>query len=283
LLRVLLVEDNRVNQKLVVRLLEKQGHTVVVTDNGKEALRILGISNQESGPRGPPEARTVPGPRTADFHLVLMDVQMPEMDGFEATARIREWERGTGQHLPILAMTAHAMKGDRERCLQAGMDGYVAKPIHAPELMQAIDALLPATATTAPAPTAASPVPPSGPPAAALDRETALARVGGDAQLLRQVACLFLEESPRWLREIRDALARRDADRLRLFAHSLKGSLGTFGARVAFDAAQRLEALGRARDLDQAEPTCAALEEALRRLQPELMALGEEGEQSDAP
>jgi signal transduction histidine kinase/CheY-like chemotaxis protein len=121
-LRILLAEDNVVNQKLVVRLLEKEGHTVVVAGNGREALRNL----------------------TPDFDLVLMDVQMPEMDGFETTARIRQAERGTGRHVPILAMTAHAMKGDRERCLAAGMDGYLAKPVHVRELLQRIEALLPA-------------------------------------------------------------------------------------------------------------------------------------------
>ncbi len=120
-LRVLLAEDHPVNQKLAVRLLEKQGHTVVVAGDGKEALDAL--------------ARQA-------FDLVLMDVQMPAMDGFEAAGRIRREEQGTGRHVPILAMTAHAMKGDRERCLEAGMDGYVAKPIQPHELYEAIDALV---------------------------------------------------------------------------------------------------------------------------------------------
>jgi CheY-like chemotaxis protein len=119
-LRLLLAEDNAVNQVLAVRLLQKQGHQVVVVGNGKEALAAL---------------------EEQSFDLVLMDVQMPEMGGFEATAAIREQERGTGRHQPILAMTAHAMKGDRERCLEAGMDGYVSKPIQPKELLQAINAL----------------------------------------------------------------------------------------------------------------------------------------------
>ena len=117
-LRVLLAEDNPVNQHLAQRLLEKRGHTVTVVQNGREALDTLALYN---------------------FDLVLMDVQMPEMDGFEATAAIREIERKTGQHLPIIAMTAHAMKGDEERCLQAGMDSYVAKPIQTHQLFLAID------------------------------------------------------------------------------------------------------------------------------------------------
>jgi CheY-like chemotaxis protein len=117
-LRVLLAEDNVVNQKLAVRLLTKRGCTVVVANNGKEALAALA--------RGP-------------FDVVLMDVQMPEMSGFEATSAIRQRERETGGHVPIIAMTAHAMRGDRERCLEAGMDHYVSKPIRAQDLFEAID------------------------------------------------------------------------------------------------------------------------------------------------
>jgi len=112
-LRILLAEDNAVNQKLAVRLLEKRGHTVAVAGNGKEAVAAL-------------QAET--------FDLVLMDVQMPEMDGFQATAAIRELEKASGNHLPVIAMTAHAMVGDRERCLAAGMDDYLTKPIRLEEL-----------------------------------------------------------------------------------------------------------------------------------------------------
>jgi two-component system, sensor histidine kinase and response regulator len=111
-LRVLLVEDNRVNQRLATRLLEKRGHSVSLAADGREALVAL---EKES------------------FDLVLMDLQMPEMDGFEATMAIRKNERGSGNHLPIVALTAHAMKGDREKCLAAGMDGYLTKPIRAHE------------------------------------------------------------------------------------------------------------------------------------------------------
>jgi len=117
-LRILLAEDNAVNQRLTVRLLEKQGHTVVVANDGREALSIL-----EQQP----------------VDLVLMDMQMPNLDGFEATAAIREKERSNGRHLPVIAVTAFAMKGDRERCLAAGMDGYLAKPIQAKELYEVIE------------------------------------------------------------------------------------------------------------------------------------------------
>jgi CheY-like chemotaxis protein len=122
---VLLAEDNPVNQKLESRLMEKRGHRVVVVGNGREALEAL-------------EKQT--------FDVVVMDVSMPEMDGFEAAAAIRAKENGTGSHLPIIAMTAHAMKGDRERCLAAGMDGYVSKPVQVKELLQAVESFLPVAA-----------------------------------------------------------------------------------------------------------------------------------------
>jgi len=121
-LRILLAEDNAVNQRLAIRLLEKQGHTVVVANNGREAVSAF---------------------ERERFNLILMDVQMPEMSGFEATAAIREREQATGAHLPIIAMTAHAMTGDRERCLEAGMDSYISKPIQANELFKLIAELAP--------------------------------------------------------------------------------------------------------------------------------------------
>jgi two-component system, sensor histidine kinase and response regulator len=120
-LRILLVEDNLINQKVASRMLEKNGYVVVVAENGKEALRALDGQS---------------------FDAVLMDVQMPEMDGLEATAAIRAREQGTDRRLPIVALTAHAMNGDRERCLAAGMDGYITKPVQSPQLLAALtDAL----------------------------------------------------------------------------------------------------------------------------------------------
>jgi len=119
--RILLVEDNPVNQLVARRLLEKRGHTIVVANNGREALKLLGDA--------PPDW----------FGCVLMDVQMPEMGGFECTGIIREKERLAGGHLPIVAMTAHAMKGDDARCLAAGMDAYLSKPIEQDELFDVIE------------------------------------------------------------------------------------------------------------------------------------------------
>jgi two-component system sensor histidine kinase/response regulator len=120
-LRILLAEDNLVNQKLASRLLENQGHVVVVAPDGAQALQTL---------------------EKQSFDLVLMDAQMPVMDGFECTGAIRRLEQNTGAHIPIIAMTAHAMVGDRQRCLESGMDGYIAKPIHAHELFETIETVL---------------------------------------------------------------------------------------------------------------------------------------------
>ncbi len=120
-LKILLAEDNAINQKVAVRMLEKLGHQVTVANNGQHVLLAL---------------------EKHAFDVVLMDVQMPEMGGFEATGIIRKSELGSGSHLPIIAMTAHAMKGDRERCLEAGMDGYVAKPMQAKEIQEAMESVL---------------------------------------------------------------------------------------------------------------------------------------------
>jgi two-component system, sensor histidine kinase and response regulator len=120
-LKILLAEDNLVNQTLGLRLLEKRGHTVILAENGRQALTAF--SN-------------------GSFDLLLMDLQMPEMDGIEATSEIRRLEQLTKHHVPIIAMTAHAMKGDRERCLEAGMDGYVAKPLNPRDLWDEMERLL---------------------------------------------------------------------------------------------------------------------------------------------
>jgi PAS domain S-box-containing protein len=221
-LDVLLAEDNLVNQRLAVRMLEKRGHRVTVVGSGKEAVTAL---------EGQP------------FDLVLMDLEMPEMGGFEATAVIREKERASGQHVPIIALTAHAMKGDRERCLAGGMDGYVAKPILAQDLQDAIQAVFP------------SAPPPEAPPTAAVlpmdavDFATALEHVAGDEALLRELAGIFLAESPGMLAAVDDALAAGDATRLKRAGHTLKGAVGAFGAHKAFDAAARVEQMGGRNEL----------------------------------
>jgi PAS domain S-box-containing protein len=299
-LGVLLVEDNAVNQKLLVYLLEAEGHRAVVAANGREALALLGIDargDQEAAGRWGDTTRgggSDPGrgnarggseansraerqalasscsrPSCSPFDLVLMDVQMPEMDGFEATGQIRRWEQETGGHLPIIAMTAYAMKGDRERCLEAGMDGYVAKPIQAQELWQAVEGVLPSTVHAAPAASALESM------EEVLDKKEALAEVGGNVHLLRELAGLFLEDCPRLMQEIREAIACRDGPRLRLAAHTLKGSVGNFSAPKAFAAAWQLERMGRERDLTRAEDAQGSLEREIRRLEEALIGLAQ--------
>jgi two-component system, sensor histidine kinase and response regulator len=188
---------------------------------------------------------------------VLMDLEMPEMGGLQATAHIRRREQGSGRHIPILALTAHAMKGDRERCLAAGMDGYVAKPVQARELYQAIAQVLP----TVPA------VQADVPPATILDREEALRNVGGDPVLLRELTEVFLKDCPRLLEDVRASLQTGDAVSLKRTAHSVKGAAGILGGKAVFEAALRLETMARQGDLNQAEPAWQALQNAVKQLQ----------------
>ena len=243
-LRVLLAEDNPVNQRLVVKLMEKQGHTVVVAGNGKEGLAAL-----EGG----------------QFHVVLMDVQMPEMGGFEATGIIREREKVTGAHIPIIAMTAHALKGDRERCLEAGMDAYVAKPIQSRLLFEAIASVVPMTAADV------SMVEKPVPEKVRLDSEVfnsegALAMLDGDTELFVELVKLFMTESVELQDQIHDAIEQRDATRLERAAHSLKGSAAAFCGESTRAVAQKLEAIGASGNLDQAGDVFVELQDELVRL-----------------
>jgi two-component system, sensor histidine kinase and response regulator len=257
-LRVLLAEDNAVNQRLAVRLLEKRGHRATVVGTGRAALQAL--YGREAGVWGEESGQT-------EFDVVLMDVQMPEMDGLEATAAIREREKATGGHIPIVAMTAHAMKGDREECLAAGMDGYVAKPLNPEEFFAALERVVPVGVSTSSARAGISSA------TAALDGARLLNRVNGDAELLAELIGLFLGECPGLLEQVRAAVAARDGDRLRAAAHALKGSVSNFDATAAFDAAVQLEQIGRARDWALARKGLAALEAAAADLQSALAEL----------
>jgi PAS domain S-box-containing protein len=269
LLQILLAEDHHVNQMLALRLLEKQGHHVIVAANGKQALAALyGEDYETKDDRTPVRGGALPTARP--FDLVLMDVEMPEMGGFEATAAIRAREQKTQGHLPIIALTAHAMKGDRERCLAAGMDGYVTKPIRGSELFQAMEQVLSGR------PGIERAEPESPPVREVMDRSAALERVGGDTQLLRELAGVFLAECPQWLSEIRGAINTRDPLKLKRAAHTLKGAVGTFGAAEAFEASLRLEKMSSLGELSQVEDAWCALQQALARLQPALEALGQE-------
>src|SRR5262249_24378185 len=227
--RILLAEDNEINRQVAVSLLEKKGYRVDTVSNGLEALEAL---------------------KWTKYAAVLMDCQMPQMDGFEATQAIRENERVSGQHIPIIALTANAMQGDRERCLAVGMDAYVSKPIRGKEVFDAIDRLAPFTARVAAR--TSEDKKSDGRNAAALDHETALARLGGDLILFRRLARLFLDSAPGLMCEIREAVSLADSRTVERASHKLKGSAGYLCAESVWQAAMRLETLGRDEDLSNA-------------------------------
>ena len=255
-LRILLAEDNRVNQEVATTLLGKHGHSVVIANNGREALSAL--ENQI-------------------FDLILMDVQMPEMGGLEATGVIRAKEQGTGKHIPIIAMTAHAMSGDREKCLQAGMDGYVSKPIKIKNVLQAIEAAVPFV------PRESVPVIEQQESVLMIDMEEALAQVEGDAQLLGSMASLFLADIPNYLAALRSAVELRNAADIADLSHALKGSLSNFLAKPAVDAARQLELIGRQGDLSVATETFEYLHGTIERLLPELADLAGDRDNAGTP
>jgi CheY-like chemotaxis protein len=231
-LRILLAEDNLVNQRVALRILEKQGHTVVVVGDGQAALAALA---------------------QAAFDLVLMDIQMPILDGLAATAAMRAQEQTRGTHVPIIAMTAHAMRGDYEQCLAAGMDGYVTKPIKAADLTAAIAQLLPAVQQTL-----------TGTPP--IDVSAALRNVEGDQGLLEDLFEAFQQGYPKQLAELQDAISTGNIERTAQVAHSVKGAVSYFGAQRAFDLAAQLEALGRQAKLATALSVVQELERELARL-----------------
>ena len=253
-LRVLLAEDNEINRELAVRLLTKRGHAVQVATNGKLVLDML-----EAG----------------QFDVILMDVQMPEMDGFETTAAIRSKEKLTGKHIPIVAMTAHAMKGDRERCLAAGMDEYISKPINVIELMEVLESFSDSTIPVLPHPEQSHP---------ALDKRVALNRVGGDQALLIDLGRLFGGESARLLAAIHDAADLKDMEALQNAAHSLKGSVATFAAYEAVEAALKVERLARSGDLTGINDAISSLAFEIERVLSALAELADDPElEQDVP
>jgi two-component system, sensor histidine kinase and response regulator len=270
-LRVLLAEDNLVNQVLARKLLERGGHRVTVAGDGEAALAAL---------------------ETATFDLVLMDVQMPRMDGLEATAAIRAREAERGGHMTIVAMTAHAMKGDRERFLAAGMDDYIAKPVQPEKLYELLDTH--ARVVDAREPGAAVPIvhrapratppraKPPGPAAlpaddgaetpSAFDLAATLERFDGDTEFLREVTQVFLEGLPRQLEALESAIAAADAGAIERAAHSLKGAAANFSAGRVVAHALRLETMGREGNLEGAPGIFAALAADSQRLREALEA-----------
>jgi CheY-like chemotaxis protein/HPt (histidine-containing phosphotransfer) domain-containing protein len=261
-LRILVVDDSPVNQLLAIRLLQTAGHITGAADNGQDALEALW---------------------RAPFDLVLMDVQMPVMDGFQATAVIRRCEKATGRHIPIVAVTSHAQPEDRERCLNRGMDDYVTKPIQVADLFAAIARMVPTekgrqqdadclsgggahTSQGAPLIGAREPA----------DSESLILKIAGtrpgpdpvdsDRTLRRELTETLLYEYPRRLARIREALDQRDAQSLRMSAHALKGSAGVFRDQRAFDAAFRMEQIGAGADWEQSEAAWNLLQGEMNRL-----------------
>jgi two-component system sensor histidine kinase/response regulator len=201
------------------------------------------------------------------FDAVLMDVQMPEMDGFEATAALRAKEQQTGAHQLVIAMTAHAMKGDREKCLAMGMDGYVSKPLHPKELFEVVERLSPAAVPKRPAEA------PARPGDKIFNLAAALERTAGDRELLQELAAVFCAECPQMMAEVRSALDQNDARKLKDAAHALKGAVGVFGLSQAADAAHQLEMIGRNGSLAGGESIYQQLSEEIDSFLPALAGL----------
>ncbi|MGH9713455.1 MAG: response regulator [Candidatus Acidiferrales bacterium] len=243
-MKVLLTEDNAVNRILALKLLEKHGHTVVLAENGREALEAL-------------EREAV--------DLILMDVQMPVMDGLEAIAAIRKKEEGSGVHLPIVALTAHAMKGDRERCLAAGADEYLTKPIKTPELMAAIERFQGAKASKDPQRVLPG-TPDADSPVSSLDMADALERVEGDSELLEEISRIFAEECLKTMAALRRAVEASDTAAVGRLAHTLKGSASNVGARILAQTTAELESMARAGDLRGAQRQFKTVESEVSKL-----------------
>jgi len=235
-LHVLVAEDNSVNRELATMVLRKLGHSMVTVWNGAEAVKTW---------------------KAGGVDLILMDVQMPIMDGFEATGLIRQAEAGTGAHVPIIGLTAHAMKGDREEGLSAGMDDYLTKPLQLEELAASIEALsFPAGADAQSRP--------------GFSKVRLLASLDGDEGALRRMISLYLDTTPVFFGKLRDALARRDAVEVRYAAHTLKGSLLHLGADVARVLATEIEKKACAGSLEGVEALKVELKRELDSLEASL-------------
>ena len=252
--RILLVEDNIVNQKLAKIMLTKVGYQVDVASDGKEAVEKYTTSPEH-------------------FDLILMDVQMPEMDGMEATAEIRKLEtrnlklknhNSTTEllnHVPIIAMTAHALKGDRERCIEAGMDDYVSKPIQPDKLLEAIKRHISASTPGKPKATDST----ASDEKDVFDRAELLERVGGDEELCVELLDTFVQDIPARLEELKQALADNDSTLLRQQAHAIKGASANIGAHALREVSFEVEKAGKDRKMDRALPLVGKLERELEK------------------
>jgi PAS domain S-box-containing protein len=261
-LSILVVEDNAVNRLLAQKILENQGHTITLACNGHEAIDVL---------------------EKEEFDLVLMDIQMPDMDGFEATAIAREREKVLGRYTPIVAMTAHSMKGDRERCLAAGMDAHVSKPIDRDELFRVIEDMMQRFGELSARNArngamgessrngvngAATQLP--------FDYKGALGRLGNDVELFVEITAIFLQNIDGHMRDLCNAVADRDAVTIERSAHRLRGSIAIFMAERASTLLTELETCGREKNLENIDTLCAELESEVIRLRDALRDLDKE-------
>jgi two-component system sensor histidine kinase/response regulator len=242
-LRVLLAEDNSVNQLVATRLLQKRGHHVVVTANGREALSALKLAALKNEP----------------YDVVLMDVQMPEMDGIEATIALRELEKESGHHQPVVALTAMVIKGDRERCIAAGMDGYLSKPIRQLELDEILDGY---TANLESTEEIEARLPP--PESAVVDEAELMERVGNDLEFLSELTEVYRTEYPAQLASARIALANCDAKSLTQSTHAIRGALANLGATRASAAAFSIEEMAALSDFSCVAQTLDILEKEIQ-------------------
>jgi len=245
--RVLLVDDDPVNRLIVTTVLQRNMHHVVTVENGRDAIAC--VASQA-------------------FAIVLMDLQMSDIDGLEATRAIRRAEHGTGSRIPIVALTARAMKGDREACLAAGMDAYLAKPVQPADLINVVERL------GADSPTETQPLEPAED---AVDLGELLSHTDGDRALVAELVTIFQTEAPGMLSDIRCAVEAHDARALESAAHRLRGSVGSFGARLASDAALILEMMGREGALGRAPACLIDLEREIQRVQDALLSHATEG------
>ena len=250
-LRILIAEDNAINRAVATGILEKRGHVLVHAANGQEAITAL---------------------TSESFDLVLMDVQMPEIDGLEATRRIREMEKTTGRHTPIVAMTAHAMTGDRELCLASGMDDYISKPIDKAKLLGVISRVFESSSSSFHSPGLKSRTKDQDEdekedqPKSIFTREKLLEQVDGDEELLQNLSALFNQDTPIILEAIGQAIVDRDCERLAAAAHKLLSSLGAFAAERARNLALALEEHARLGNLEGAGQRFENLEREIDKI-----------------
>jgi CheY-like chemotaxis protein len=268
-LRILLAEDNPANQKLALYILGKRGHCVEIAHNGRQAVDKV---------------------RRQEFDLVLMDVQMPEMDGFQATSEIRALGDSRKASLPVIAMTAHALKGDDCRCRSAGMDGYISKPIDAGELIALVERM--ASADAGSKPQALGRVADQAEPQRTIpvghedknvfDANDALAKCYGNREMMSGMIKFFFTDSAELLARMRTALRNRDTEEIANAAHRLRGTVVYLGANAAVDAAKRTEQTGVSGDLAAAAMAVEQLEDEIRLLAEAIVACGEGQDEEDS-